>query len=160
TAAFSDALPRPTEVIIQLPLSVTANSSSAEATRESLILMAFKNSEILRLLTWSPTKVWSPNPPRLRANLLKAFFDKRRILDPRQLRVQPIFVEQLFVCAALDDFSMAEHEDLIGISNRAETMRDDKAGAPGHEPFQSFLDQTLSGCIDAGGGFIQNENRC
>src|SRR5213594_3139241 len=61
--------------------------------------------------------------------------------------------------AALDNLAVTQDEDLVGVTNRAESMRDDEAGAVGHQSLQGFLDQPLGGGIDAGGCFVEQENR-
>src|SRR5687767_8696473 len=38
-------------------------------------------------------------------------------------------------------------------------MRDNETGAMGEQPFQSLLNQPLRGCVNAGGGFVEQKNR-
>src|SRR5262249_1264606 len=57
-------------------------------------------------------------------------------------------VHQLAVRAALDDASLVEHEDLIGVANRGEAMRDDERGAPAHQGMEAVLDQRLAFAVE------------
>ena len=46
--------------------------------------------------------------------------------------------------AALDDFAVAQHEDLVGLANRAEAVRDGNRRAAAHEGFERRLDEALA----------------
>ena len=61
--------------------------------------------------------------------------------------------------AAFDDFTVTQHQDLVGPLNGAEPVRNHEARAPGHKPFQGLLDQLLRRRVHRGGGFIQDEQR-
>ena len=61
--------------------------------------------------------------------------------------------------ATLDDLSLPHYKDLVGFTDCAQSMRDDEARAIGHEPFQSFLNQLLGGCVHASGRLVQDEDR-
>ena len=60
--------------------------------------------------------------------------------------------------AALDDFAVAQDEDLVRLPDRAETMGDDKTGAAGHEPFQRLLNQPFRRGVNARGRLVENED--
>ena len=50
-----------------------------------------------------------------------------------QAGVESIGGKQLFVRAALDNLAIAHDEDAVRVTDGAQTMRDHKAGAPGHK---------------------------
>src|SRR5437868_15395632 len=77
----------------------------------------------------------------------KSFLNKRRALDSRKLGVEAVQGEQFVMGAALDDFAVAQDEDLVGFADGAEPMRDDKARAVGHQAFERFLDELFSGGV-------------
>src|SRR5436190_1652402 len=66
--------------------------------------------------------------------------------------------EQFFVSAALDDDSTLENQDLVGASNRAQAMRDDKCRAAVHQGAETFLDQSLTFGIQARSRLVENQN--
>src|ERR1051325_11077982 len=75
-----------------------------------------------------------------------------------ELPVAPIQVQQLRVRAALDDLAGFEHENLIGAADGREPMRDDERRAARPQPAQAVLNHLLALAVEAGGGFIQNED--
>lgn len=58
----------------------------------------------------------------------------RRLVELRvvQVGVEAALGEQFVVCALLDDVAVADHQDHVGVSDRGQAMRDDKAGAALH----------------------------
>lgn len=58
----------------------------------------------------------------------------RRLVELRvvQVGVEAALGEQLVVRALLDDVAVADHQDHVGVSDRGQAMRDDKAGAALH----------------------------
>ena len=60
--------------------------------------------------------------------------------------------------ALLDDAAVLQHDDAVGIAHRGQPVRNDESGAPGERYFKRRLDFTLGETVDAGGGFIQNED--
>jgi hypothetical protein len=73
--------------------------------------------------------------------------------------VEAVEGEQLVMGAAFDDFAVAQDEDEVGVADGAEAMGDDEAGAAGHEPVQGLLDETFGRGVDAGGGFVEDQDR-
>lgn len=61
--------------------------------------------------------------------------------------------------AALRDSPASDDEDLIGITNRMQPMRDHKQCFAAHELRNGFLNVTLVVDIDAGCGFVENDDR-
>lgn len=49
-----------------------------------------------------------------------------------QIGVEAALGEQLVVCALLDDVAVANHQDHVGVSDRGQAVRDDKARAALH----------------------------
>jgi hypothetical protein len=62
------------------------------------------------------------------------------------------------VAALVDDASLVEDENAVGVAHRAEAVGNDEAGAAGHEAFQRFLDETLAGAVEATGRLVEDEN--
>ena len=63
------------------------------------------------------------------------------------------------VIAALRDAPASDDEDLIGITNRMQPMRDHKQCFAAHELRNGFLNVTLVVDIDAGCGFVKDNDR-
>lgn len=61
------------------------------------------------------------------------------------------------VGTALDDVSLPEDKNLVCLSDGAEAMGDDKAGAAAQECGEGVLDTGLCEGIDGAGGFIKDE---
>ena len=57
---------------------------------------------------------------------------------------------------ALDDLALLQHDDLVAIPDRAQTMCDDDAGAAGSA--QIVVDRLLRDRIERGRGFIENDD--
>src|SRR5438067_6737194 len=60
--------------------------------------------------------------------------------------------------ATLDDPAVFENENLAGIANGTQPVRNNECGAAGHERCQAFLDQSFAFAIKTGRRFIENEN--
>ena len=54
--------------------------------------------------------------------------------------------------------SRVEHDDAIGVSNGAETMRNCDHGPTGRKPVQRFLNKSLAFIIECGSGLIEDED--
>src|SRR5204863_2003702 len=83
--------------------------------------------------------------------LLDNFFDGCGVLDAGEFGVEAALIEQLLVRAALDDFAVAQDEDLVCLTDCAQTMGDNKTGAASHEPLQRLLNQPFSHSVNASG---------
>src|SRR5579871_4192849 len=62
------------------------------------------------------------------------------------------------VGAALDDASAFDDEDLVGAADGGEAMGNDEGRAAAHEIGQALLDEGFGFGIEAGGGFVEDEN--
>lgn len=91
--------------------------------------------------------------------MFEGLLDEGDVLDMREAGVEAVEGEEFVMGAAFDDFAMAENEDEIGVSDGAEAMGYDEAGAAGHEALESLLDETFGGGVHAGGGFVEDEDR-
>src|SRR3954471_19251700 len=76
----------------------------------------------------------------------------------QQLGIKTARVQQLFMVATLHNFASAQDQDLIGISNCPQAVRDDKTGAARHQSLQGLLNQRLGPGINAGRRLVENEN--
>ena len=68
-------------------------------------------------------------------------------------------LEQLRMASALDDASMFEHKDPVGIDDARQAVREDQSRAAGHEPVERRLDDRLAVAIDRRQGLVQDEDR-
>ena len=59
-------------------------------------------------------------------NSVKSMSDKFRV----KLRVMAAGDQQLVMRAAFDDFSVLEHENLVGVTHGGKPVGDDEAGPP------------------------------
>ena len=57
--------------------------------------------------------------------------------------------------SAFANCTFVQNDDLVGIANGRQTMRDDQDGSIGFEPSQRRLDERLGVFVDTGGCFIQ-----
>ena len=62
------------------------------------------------------------------------------------------------MCTTLDNASVFQHHDDIGILHGGETMRDDEYRPAMHQPVHAALYNDLGAGINAGGGFIKNHH--
>ena len=60
--------------------------------------------------------------------------------------------------APFDDFSVFEHEHLVGISNGAEAMSDDEGRSPAQKLFQRFLNEPFSASVDRRGRLVEDQD--
>ena len=67
--------------------------------------------------------------------------------------------EQLGVRAALDDLAALEDEDLIGVHDGREPVRDDEHGAAGEQSVDRFLHEALRLRVERGRRFVEDEDR-
>lgn len=66
---------------------------------------------------------------------------------------------QFFVIALLDDVSILQNQDQIGIADRRKTMGDDEARSAFHQVIHGLLDLNFRSRIDGARGLIQNQDR-
>src|SRR5690606_8133741 len=72
-----------------------------------------------------------------------------------QATVKPAELEELGVGPPLADLPAVEHEDLIRVLNRRETVRDDERGTSAHELGERLVDSRFELAVDRARGFVQ-----
>lgn len=75
-----------------------------------------------------------------------------------EVGVEAIGGNEIGVAASFGDAAMFEDEDLICVADGGEAVGDDEAGAVGEEAVEGFLNEFFGGGIDAGGGFVEDED--
>ena len=58
----------------------------------------------------------------------------------------------------LDDLSVFEHDDQVGVPNRGETVRDDERRPPGEEEAQRLLDLPLRADVHRRGRLVEDQD--
>jgi len=79
-------------------------------------------------------------------------------LTPVQLGVQAVLGNERGVWAALDNPSILQDENLVGVLNRAETMGNHNTRAAGEELGQRPLNRCLGSSVDIARRFVQDQN--
>ncbi len=67
-------------------------------------------------------------------------------------------IQQLLVCALLDDLAMVDDDHIIGIADGAEAVSDDETGTPFHQAQQRLLDTRLGAGVNRGGRFVEDQD--
>src|SRR5690606_7317829 len=73
--------------------------------------------------------------------------------------IQPVRGEQRLMRAALDDAAVIDHDNLVGIDDRREPVRDDERGAVARDSVESDLDLPLGVAVEGGGRLVEDEDR-
>src|SRR5215471_8285819 len=81
-----------------------------------------------------------------------------RVLLGVQVVVAAALSVESLVRTALDDAACFDNQDLVGAANGGKAVRDDKRGASAHQVLQAFLNQRLGFGVEAGSGFVKDEN--
>ena len=76
-----------------------------------------------------------------------------------QLIISSLLLNQIRMIPAFNDLSMIKHNNCITVSDRRQTMGDNKNRTTFHQVIHTFLHNTLGTGIDAGRCFIEDENR-
>ena len=98
------------------------------------------------------------------AGILPAFAGRQEhvglhaVLARVEVVIAPLQGVQRFVRAALHDAALFHDQDLIGAPNGGKTVRDHERGAPLHQVCKPFLNGRFRFRIQAGSGFVQNQN--
>ena len=79
--------------------------------------------------------------------------------EPPHLRIAPVVRQQLGVGAALDDAARLHHQDLVGVDDGREPVRDHERGRAAARPLQLGLDGPLVGRIERRGGLVEDQDR-
>src|SRR5207244_11287162 len=80
------------------------------------------------------------------------------ILFVVELPVPAALDEQLLVRAALDDFALLEHQNLVGALNGRQPVRDDEGRSSLPQRSQAVLTERLALAVEARCGFIEDED--
>ena len=75
-----------------------------------------------------------------------------------QRRVQPAVGQEFFVCAAFHNAAVAKDNDLIGVANRGDAMRDQQGGSMFHDLPEPAEDAFLRIRIDAGKRVVKDQD--
>src|SRR5436190_18753337 len=78
-------------------------------------------------------------------------------LVANQVIVVPAFGDEVLVSANLDDAALVQNDDLVGVLDRAEPVRNDHAGSPWEHPAQVVHDVPFRGGIECAGGLVGAE---
>ena len=81
-----------------------------------------------------------------------------RPLHGIKIVVAALLLEQRHMRTHLDNPPMIEHDDLVGIDNRAQAVGDHETRASFHQAIQGVLNDFFGGRIDAAGGFVQDQD--
>src|SRR2546423_3932396 len=73
-------------------------------------------------------------------------------------RVQAPLFHQLVMAALLDDLSLLEHDDQVGVANRRQAVGDDECRPSGEEKPERLLDLPLGADVDGRGRLVQDQN--
>ena len=72
--------------------------------------------------------------------------------------VAALLAQQLLVVTLLDDLSLGQQNDIVGVLDGTQAMGNDQHCADVLHSFQGVLNEHFRFCIDVGGGLIQNHN--
>ena len=94
---------------------------------------------------------------RLTCNLRRSLF-RPADLQLDHSAVSAAAEHQFIVPAALGDSAVFDHQDLVGVADRAEAVGDDEAGAAGHQRGQRLLDEPFVFRVEVAGGFVEDQD--
>ena len=66
--------------------------------------------------------------------------------------------EELAVAAGFDELTMLHDEDVVGVANGGQAVRDDEHGLFASQLGEGLLHLLFGVRIEGGGGFVENEN--
>ena len=67
-------------------------------------------------------------------------------------------LQQLLVRSLGDDFSLAQHDDVVGPANLGKSMRNEDGGAAFRSSPDGLLDEVLGGAVNRAGAVVKNEH--
>ena len=73
--------------------------------------------------------------------------------------VEALTLHQLVVRALLDEPSLLEHRDRVGVADRAEPVSDDHGGALFEHPVEVALDRRLGLGVESARGLVEQQDR-
>lgn len=74
-----------------------------------------------------------------------------------QLRVGTVAKEQFVVGSLLDNLTVAQHDDAVGVTHRRKAVGNDERSATGKKLLQGMLDRSLGLSVHGTGGFVQDK---
>lgn len=77
-------------------------------------------------------------------------------LRPIEIGVQPTSGQQLGVRPTLNDLAIFDHEDLVGATDRGQSVRDDDGGAPDQSIIQGLLHSHLGLTVEMSGRLVEH----
>mmetsp|Transcript_14382 Transcript_14382/g.36421 ORF Transcript_14382/g.36421 Transcript_14382/m.36421 type:complete len:272 (+) Transcript_14382:908-1723(+) len=94
-------------------------------------------------------------------NLLGLLFSLALLLETRapQLGVCPLLGEQLRVAALFDHAAVVQHDDLLGVLDGGEAMRDHHCGALDREGVERRLHGAFGDAVQSRGSFVEEHER-
>lgn len=108
------------------------------------------------------------------ADLLKSFSGSAVVVDCRNISLQLLLGgagvacvqtmviaalrEELAVAAGFDELTMLHDEDVVGVANGGQAVRDDEHGLFASQFGEGLLHLLFGVRIEGGGGFVENEN--
>ncbi len=75
-----------------------------------------------------------------------------------QIVEEALLIEQFVELAALDDLTVVNDQDLIGVLDRADAVRYDETGSPMQQLLQRGLNQLLSAGIHTRSRFVEDQD--
>src|ERR1700722_14011809 len=80
-------------------------------------------------------------------------------LSTVQPRVNSVQSDQLIMSAVLRDYACGNDDDLVGVANRGEAMRNRGYTTPVHQALERVNDQFLRLGVECGGGLVEEQDR-
>src|SRR6266851_8119685 len=95
---------------------------------------------------------------RLRRLDLAFGFGRGFLLAAPHVGIEAVLGQQLGMTAALGDAAAIEHDDLVGVDDGGEPMRDHHGGAAAAHLFQRALDLLLGAGVERAGRLVEQED--
>ena len=76
-----------------------------------------------------------------------------------QLIIPSFFFDELVVGPTLDDASLFQDHDTVGVLDRGQTVGDDEGGAPFHQRIHSRLHEGFGSGVDGRSSLVQDQYR-
>jgi hypothetical protein len=75
-----------------------------------------------------------------------------------QVVIKALSIQQLLMISLFDNLAVVDDDYLVRITDGAQAVSNDEAGAAFHQAQQSLLDAHLGARVHAAGGFIQDQD--
>ena len=73
--------------------------------------------------------------------------------------VDAVPCDQLIVSAALDDFSVLQHDNAVGVADGGQAMGDDQSSPISYQSLERFLHGAFAFIIERAGSLIEDDQR-